>query len=256
MTDIGSTGTTGSCSPVITLSFILFACSVLALVAAAAAGFGSRFGLWHFRTGFGILRFCCIGGGVVGVASLILLIPSVGRKLPVAIAVSLAAAILGLGLAGKGLAWKFKAERLPRIHDISTDVVTPPNFSVLLPLRKGAANPTEYGGAAVAAQQKKAYPEIRTAVINLSPASAFAACLQAARSLGWKIVSERPSEGIIEATDTTFWFGFTDDIVVRVSRAGEGRSLVDVRSLSRVGIGDMGTNAARIQAFLKLLPKG
>jgi len=257
MTDIGSTGKAAPRRPLlVTLAFVFFFCSLLAVVAAALAGFGSRIGLWNFRTGFSILRYSCIGGGLAGIASLFVLIAASGRRPLLAIAVSLASIVLGLGLAGRGFAWKERARRMPPIHDISTDVVNPPSLSALLPLRTGAANPPEYGGAAVAAQQRKAYPDIKTAVLDLPPDRAFAACLQTAHSLGWRVVSQRPDEGMIEATDTTFWFGFTDDIVVRVSPAGTGRSLVDVRSLSRVGIGDMGTNAARIRSFLNLLPKG
>ena len=55
--------------------------------------------------------------------------------------------------------------------------------------------------------------------------------------------------GVIEATDTTFWFGFKDDVVIHV-RPADGGSRVDVRSLSRVGVGDAGTNAKRIRAYL------
>ena len=66
--------------------------------------------------------------------------------------------------------------------------------------------------------------------------------------MGWQIVASAPQEGRIEATDTTLWFGFKDDIVIRVAPAGN-RSLVDIRSVSRVGISDVGTNARRIRNF-------
>ena len=67
--------------------------------------------------------------------------------------------------------------------------------------------------------------------------------------MGWEIVASDPAAGRIEATDTTFWFGFKDDVVVRVAAAPDG-SRVDVRSLSRVGLSDVGTNAARIRKYL------
>ena len=66
------------------------------------------------------------------------------------------------------------------------------------------------------------------------------------------IVASDPQSGRIEATDTTFWFGFKDDVVIRVAPAGDG-SRVDVRSLSRVGLSDVGTNAARIRKYLAAL---
>jgi uncharacterized protein (DUF1499 family) len=104
----------------------------------------------------------------------------------------------------------------------------------------------------VAVKQRAAYPDIKTAILSVPPNEAFARALDAARALGWRIVAEVPAEGRIEATDTTFWFGFTDDIVIRVTAAGY-RSLVDVRSVSRVGRSDVGTNAKRIRAFIRRL---
>src|SRR6185369_8526865 len=147
---------------------------------------------------------------------------------------------------GLPYSWKLKAQKYPRIHDISTDVDNPPRFVAVVPLRPGAL---DYGGAAVAAQQLKAYPDLKTLVLNVPKERAFQSALETAREMGWAIVAEMPAEGRIEATDTTRWFGFKDDIVVRIFPAGE-RSLVDVRSVSRVGISDVGTNAQRIRSFL------
>ena len=70
--------------------------------------------------------------------------------------------------------------------------------------------------------------------------------------MGWDLVASDPASGRIEATDTTFWFGFKDDIVIRVA-AAPGGSRVDIRSLSRVGVSDVGTNAARIRKYLTAL---
>ena len=58
------------------------------------------------------------------------------------------------------------------------------------------------------------------------------------------------TDGRIEATDTTFWFGFKDDVVIRISKSDKGSQL-DIRSVSRVGKSDVGTNAKRIRKFLK-----
>ncbi|HEU0306092.1 MAG TPA: DUF1499 domain-containing protein, partial [Lysobacter sp.] len=75
---------------------------------------------------------------------------------------------------------------------------------------------------------------------------------QVARDMGWELVAADATAGRIEATDTTLWFGFKDDIVVRVEAEGSG-SRIDVRSLSRVGKSDVGTNAKRIHAYLQAL---
>ena len=145
------------------------------------------------------------------------------------------------------LAWK--ASRVPAIHDITTDTIQPPPFLAILPLRAGAVNPVEYGGADVAAKQKQAYPDIVPLTLAIPPDRAFDRALAAARGMGWEMVASDPAGGRIEATDTTFWFGFKDDVVVRVTPQPNG-SRVDVRSLSRVGVGDIGANAARIRAYL------
>jgi uncharacterized protein (DUF1499 family) len=151
------------------------------------------------------------------------------------------------------LAWK--ASRAPAIHDITTDTDNPPPFVAMLRLREGAVNPAEYGGPEVAARQRAAYPDIVPVTLNLPPARAFDRALAAVRSMGWDLVASDPPAGRIEATDTTFWFGFKDDIVVRVQAQDNG-SRVDVRSLSRVGGGDTGANAARIRKYAAALKAG
>jgi uncharacterized protein (DUF1499 family) len=89
-------------------------------------------------------------------------------------------------------------------------------------------------------------------VPGVPPDVAFDKALAAAREMGWDIVDAKPAEGRIEATDTTFWFGFKDDVVIRISPTSEG-SRIDVRSVSRVGRSDIGTNAKRIRAYLEKL---
>lgn len=231
------------------LALVVAICAAIMLI---AAGFGTRLGLWHFRTGFTILKYggyCGLAGTLAGVAAFVVSIRN--RRLLGSI-ISICAFVVGIASAGLPLSWKLDAGRLPRIHDITTDVVNPPHFNAIVPLRKDAPNPIEYGGAEIAADQQKAYPDLKTLIMNKTRPQAFEAALKAARQMGWRIVDSAPDEGRIEATDTTFWFGFKDDIVVRITSAGE-RSLVDVRSVSRVGISDVGTNARRVRAYLKKL---
>ena len=125
----------------------------------------------------------------------------------------------------------------------------------ILTLRDGAVNPADYGGPEVAAKQQQAYPDIVPLLLNVPPGRAFERALAAAKAKGWDIVASDPAGGRIEATDTTFWFGFKDDVVVRVTPLPTG-SRVDARSLSRVGVGDVGANAARVRAFLAAVKAG
>ena len=232
----------------LSLPLIATGCSIIAILILAASGFGTRFGLWQFRTGFAILKW----SAYLGLASALLALVAgtvclKGKRVAGAV-LSLFALLLGMTAFGLPYSWKLKAQSYPRIHDISTDLDNPPKFVAVLPLRQG---PVEYGGAAVAALQLKAYPDLKTLVLSVPVQQAFQSALDTAHEMGWQIVAQVPGEGRIEATDTTFWFGFKDDIVIRIFPAAAGdRSLVDIRSVSRVGVSDVGTNAKRIRTFL------
>jgi uncharacterized protein (DUF1499 family) len=147
-----------------------------------------------------------------------------------------------------------QASRVPRIHDITTDTERPPEYIAIAPLRAGAPNTMVYGGAELAAQQRSAYPAVQPLTLPVPPNQAFDRALATARGMGWDIIASDPGAGRIEAVATTFWFGFKDDVVVRIA-AAPGGSRVDVRSLSRVGLSDVGTNAARIEKFLAALTR-
>ncbi|KAF0215241.1 MAG: hypothetical protein FD174_4180 [Geobacteraceae bacterium] len=229
--------------------------ALLAAVVALAAGFGSRFGLWHFRTGFEILKWSAYGGLAAALVSLAAAVLSGKGRYWKGVLVSLIGVLGGVLIFAVPLSWRLTAQRVPPIHDITTDIVNPPQFVSILPLRKDAPNPAEYGGPEIAVKQRAAYPNLKTVVLNAPPAQAFERSLDAVRRMGWQIVAAEPKDGRIEATDTTFWFGFKDDIVIRVAPAGH-RSLVDVRSVSRVGRSDVGTNAKRIRNYLRMLTAG
>ena len=138
---------------------------------------------------------------------------------------------------------------LPSIHDITTDPDDPPPFAALLPRRTGNVSPPEYDGANAADQQRRAYPDVVPVDLDVAAARALDEAAGVARALGWEVVAVDRTRGLLEAIDTTFWFRFKDDIVVRVRALGPSRSRVDVRSKSRVGRGDLGTNARRIRLF-------
>ena len=215
------------------------------------AGLGYRWNWWHFRTGIQIVRWSAstdLAAVVLALAAAILAWKYGARRALVAGAAGLA---LGLIVAGPPLYYWRTLDRVPRIHDISTDTDNPPRYVGVLTLRQSAENPTDYS-AEVAAQQKKAYPDIAPAMLDAAPAQAFARAERAARAMGWEIVAVAPADLRIEATDTTLLFGFKDDIVVRVTPSGNG-SRVDVRSLSRVGKSDFGVNANRVRKYLQLV---
>lgn len=138
------------------------------------------------------------------------------------------------------------------IHDITTDTDNPPAFVAITPLRAGAENATSYEGAKVAALQRQAYPGVKPVHYDYPPAKVFDAALAAAKGMGWEIVAAVSREGRIEATDTTFWYHFKDDVVVRIAADGTG-TRVDVRSLSRMGHSDFGVNAGRVENYLAAL---
>ena len=229
-----------------------FYLAVLAALAVMLAGFGSRWGWWDFRTGFTVLKW----GGIGSIAAAALLLVGAvltrsGRARRGFIR-ALAGLVICLVVVGVLLNWMMTARRVPPIHDITTDTENPPAFVAILPLRAGAPNPATYGGPTIAALQRAGYPNLQPEVLDIPPDQAFDQALKAAQDMGWEIVASNPAEGRIEATDTTFWFGFKDDIIVRITPLGSG-SRVDVRSVSRVGRSDVGTNAARIQKYLKRL---
>jgi len=229
------------------LNFVAFGLAVICAGTGLAAGLGSRWGLWHFRTGFMLLTWAAYGALAAAVLGLVALV--VNRSSNKAIFFAVASIILAIFVAGIPWQMKQRAQQVPPIHDITTDTDNPPAFVAILPLRKDAPNPDAYGGTALAAEQTKAYSDIQPLILNIPPDPAFDKALSAAKAEGWEIVDSRRDQGRIEATDTTLWFGFKDDIVVRVTPVDNG-SRIDVRSVSRVGKSDIGTNAARIRNYL------
>jgi uncharacterized protein (DUF1499 family) len=228
------------------------ALAAVALLLLLLAGPAVRLGLWDFGTGFSLLRWAAYLGLASMAAALGTLLTRTGRR-PVLLQVG--ALLVGGGVAFVPWHWLQQARRLPPIHDISTDLEHPPEFVAILPLRAGAPNPSAYGGSEVAAAQRTGYPDIQPLVVHLAPGPAFARALASAQAMGWRLVAADSSTGRIEATATTPWFGFKDDVVIRVQPDPAG-SRVDVRSVSRVGGSDVGTNARRIRAYLARLAAG
>ena len=197
-------------------------------------------------TAFTSLRF----GVYVGGAALILIILQVliNRK-SVSWGSTFIYAAMALVAVGMPVSMMSKASAVPPIHDITTDVTNPPEFVAIAPLREGAPNPVSYEGGDVTKQQLEAYPEIKTQLLPQSISEVYIAAERTIDALGWERVTEGALPNTLEATDTTTWFGFKDDVVVRLTVQNDN-TLVDVRSKSRVGKSDLGKNAQRIDAFL------
>jgi uncharacterized protein (DUF1499 family) len=227
----------------------------LALAAAAAlalAGFGYRWGMWSVSTAFAIFRGVVFAGGAAAVLAVIGLVVALVRRRWAMAVVAAAAVVIGAVTVAVPVGFSRSAAAVPRIHDITTDTAHPPPFVTLRPARASAPNGADYGGPAVAAQQARAYPDIAPLRFTAAPDRVFGAVAAAARESGWEVAAAVPREGRLEATATTPWFGFKDDVVVRVVPDGGGTK-VDIRSASRVGLSDLGVNARRIRAFAEAL---
>ena len=235
-------------APLVALLLAIAAAALLAL-----GPLGWRAGWWHFRFAFFSLMpwavYCGLAAMAIAVLALVFGRRSIaGRQ----IAIGVLAFLIGAAIAY--VPWQYSEMRGMVPNDITTDLQNPPPYVAVLALRKAenAANNGVYKGAKTAEQQQRSYPDIAPVTLALPPAEAFAWALAAARQMGWAIVASDVEAGRIEASDRTRWFGFTDDIVVRVAAAG-AESRIDVRSSSRIGTGDFGTNAARVRAYIAAL---
>jgi len=223
-----------------------------------AAPLGYKMGSWDLMTSFGLLTkkgpiLLKVAAAVAAIA-LVISVWSNHKK-----SILLSALALMVPLSGLVYQNTLKTQRqgIPPIHDISTDTQDPPAFTtVILELRGDDSNPVDYVGKTfgkegklVAAAQFKAYPEVRTIILSDTAETAYEKSLSVIEAMGWKLQSQSAATGIIEATETTRWFGFKDDIVIRIRPAEGAGSLVDIRSVSRIGRSDIGANAARITEF-------
>lgn len=226
---------------------------VIAILVAAlllAAPLGTRAGLWNHEVGLQALLAVLIGGVLTVLMSASTSVWAHKNKLASArrsavlssVIALLPALFVGIQIA---TAWG-----LPMIHDISTDTVDPPVFTSPAIVHAERANALEYGGVEIAKRQLAAYPRVKSITSEMSLATAFEHALASATALKWELVERDRQTGRIEAVATTFWFGFKDDIVIRLRSEGTG-SRVDLRSVSRVGLSDAGANAARIEAFIR-----
>lgn len=234
------------------------------LAAALIAAVGSGQGSWSFREGFAVLRwafYAAVAGGIVAIVAFVLSrrsgVRSGGLNL-----LALAVALIFGGYIARQVS---TASSVPAIHDVATDLDDLPQFATLklrddylekVPdnddARLAALPPLERWKAI----HRQSYSDVRTVRVPGDVAQVTQRAQSLARERGWDIAKVDAKGGIVEATATTLFFRFKDDVVVRVRPEPTGRgSIVDMRSISRVGGSDVGVNAQRIRAFLADLRK-
>jgi len=243
------------------LSLLALALGAFALLLIVIGGPGTRFGWWDFRTGFKLMKYGAwlgIAAAVLAIVALLVLTVLGARTRRGTSRGAVAFAALGLVLGGAAFllpwSWRRTAMSVPPIHDITTDFANPPEITASRALRDTTQgmNNWAYEGERIAAQQRRAYPDIAPVMLSLPPDDAYRAALRAVRDMGWQILLEDPAGRRIEAMDVTRWYGFKDDVAIRVTPAS-GISRVDIRSISRVGGSDVGMNAKRIRLYVAKL---
>jgi hypothetical protein len=241
----------------ITVAALVFGVGGTAAALIAALGAGQE--AWHFRVAFAVLRyafFAAIAGAVLGLAGLVVArrAGKPGLMLPNLLAVVVALSfVLFLGTQIR------TAKTVPAIHDVATNLDDVPQFTRLTVRDDNLENVPDSDRAELKALapearwkaiHREAYGDIRTVRVPMNAEDTIRRASQLARDRGWTIALEDPAAGILEATDTSFFFRFKDDVAIRVRPAPQGGSLVDMRSISRVGGSDVGVNAKRVRAFL------
>jgi uncharacterized protein (DUF1499 family) len=248
-----------------TLTRIALVLSIGSVVFALIAAIGSGQGLWHFSGAFSVLRYAfyaAIAAALLGIIAAILARRSGERNLLAAniVAVLIALAfIIYLGLQVS------TARSVPAIHDVTTNLDDMPEFTRLQVRADNLEKVPDMGKPELAALQpearwkaihREAYDDLKPVRVPWDVAETIRRSEALARQRGWEIAKVDTAAGILEATDTTFFFRFKDDVVVRARPHPQGQgSVVDLRSISRVGGSDVGVNAKRIRSFLKDLTK-
>jgi uncharacterized protein (DUF1499 family) len=236
-------------------AYLGFALAVAALILLALSPVGWRAGWWHFRFAFFWLMTSSAYIAAAAVVVCVLAL-AVGRSRLGARGISAAGIGFVLSVVLVYVPWQYtqRVNSVPRIHDITTDTDNPPAFVAALPVRASEkANTLTYEGPELAKQQRAAYPDLVPLKVGLPTNEAFQRALDAAKAMpGWTVVDSDPATGRIEANETSRWFHFVDDVVIRVAADGAG-SRIDIRSVSRQGRSDFGVNARRIRAYMETL---
>ena len=180
---------------------------------------------------------------VLAVGAIIRLARGRGLNLGSATSLVVAAVFVGLMLSGSDH---------PRINDFTTDTNDPPAFVFAATLPPNQGRDLSYP-ASNAAIQQQCCADLRGVQLSVPPAEAALRVQRLAETQpSWRVTHANADAGTVEAVATSRLFHFEDDVVVRI-RPAAGGSVVDMRSKSRDGQGDMGVNAARIRQFMVAL---
>ncbi|RMF66103.1 MAG: DUF1499 domain-containing protein [Alphaproteobacteria bacterium] len=247
------------------LAILTFVLADLAALAALVAGPLYAEQLLALRQAFLVLRWAFYGAAAAGVLAVLLL---AARRLlgwEMSMGMLLAAFVVALATVVALFGLYRSARSVPPIHDVTTDLDNPPTFSVLAP-RAGEQEPVVPAGGRADLKSlsaldrwrvyhKEAYGDLKPLIVQGSVADVTRLAERVARRMGWQVALADPATGRLEATATTPWFRFKDDVAVRITPLADdpGKVRVDVRSVSRIGISDLGANAKRIRAFLRAL---
>jgi uncharacterized protein (DUF1499 family) len=235
---------------------ILFALTfaLTGLIGVLSSGFGVRLEWWDFRIGFALLKWS-VYALMFAAALAVLVAASTPAGTQWKDPRLLAPLTMALLVCVTPYVYKKRFELYPTVADATTNMADPPEFVALVPIREQTAeNPLRYRHKEASALQLQYFPDLTTLQSDKSPEEVIADAQAVANQLSLQVIAAVPEEGRLEATDTTFWFGFKDDLIVR-ARSINGKTQVDIRSASRVGYFDGGLNAKRVRNFMQALHK-
>lgn len=237
---------------------LLFFAAIAAILWGTIASYGSGFGFWEFPTGFTGLRYSFFLAAAVVIFAIIFIIWDRVKNNKPSWVLRILALAIALFYVGYMLKIVATAQSVPAIHDISTDLADPPSFQTLSLRSDNLDNiPNDDDMEGLSPLQRwtrlhqEAYPNIRSVRIDMKVTDVITKAERLATDRGWDIASSVPEQGRLEATETTSIFRFKDDVVLRVRPTQNGSaSIIDMRSVSRVGQSDLGANAQRVEEFL------
>lgn len=223
--------------------------AIIAALLVLLAGPTIRFGVLPWQAGLGMFVLAALVAGIAGLVCLVALLRRRGGLMAVVgAAAGLAAFVVPVAIIAAG-------RNVPPINDITTDTANPPVFEAITATMRGPGSAPLAYDPAMTPQQQAGYPDLKPLQLPDAPAAAFPRALAAARAMGWTIVAADAATGRIEATDLVPWWGFKDDVVIRLEPLGTG-TRIDMRSKSRVGQGDVGVNAKRITDYFARVRAG
>ncbi len=240
--------------------WIVFILAVAAVIVFFGSAFGAGIGLWGWQAGLGILPWTGLMALIALIVAIVGIILDRRKDRKTRWPLLGIGTLVSLGFMGYLASYAMTLASLPAIHDITTDLADPPQFSALT-LR--ADNWDNIPGADDSAMRgmnprqrwatlhQGAYPDIRSVRIDQPVAEVIEKAKRLAEDRGWDVANVDPASGHLEATATISLFRFKDDVVIRARAAENGQaSIIDMRSVSRVGIHDLGANAKRVRQFL------